>query len=124
MGMGMGVSFQYPMGMGTGIGVIFENGYECGYSSTRSEPALLPFLLEVRTLARILHATPTKLTGLKFMMSYAPITLGIMLINLNKDQEFFDSLENKNEKKVGFLVSRIRKSILLVVWWNTWMERN
>ena len=43
MGMGMGVSFQYPMGMGTGMDVIFENGYEWGYSSTRPEPAPLPF---------------------------------------------------------------------------------
>jgi len=42
MDMGMGVSFQYPMGMGMGMGmgVIFENGYECGYSSTR--PIAIP----------------------------------------------------------------------------------
>jgi len=26
------------------MGVIFENGYGCGYSSTRPEPAPLPFL--------------------------------------------------------------------------------
>jgi len=45
MGMGMGVSFQYSMGVGTGMGVIFENGYECGYNSTRPEPAPLPFLI-------------------------------------------------------------------------------
>jgi len=44
--MGMGVSFQYPMGMGTGMGVIFKNRYECGYSSTHPEPALLSFLVE------------------------------------------------------------------------------
>jgi len=44
MGIGIGVSFQYPMDMGTGMGVIFENGYECGYSSTRPEPAPLPFI--------------------------------------------------------------------------------
>ena len=42
--MGMGVSFQYPMGMGTDMGVIFENGSGCGYSSTRPQPAPLPFL--------------------------------------------------------------------------------
>jgi len=47
MDMGMGVSFQYPMGMGTGMGVIFENGYGCGYSSTRLEPTPLPFVDEV-----------------------------------------------------------------------------
>ena len=39
----MSFSFQYPMG--TGTGVIFENGYGCGYSSTCPEPALLPFLI-------------------------------------------------------------------------------
>ena len=35
MGMGMSVSFQYPMSIGTSMGMIFENGYECGYSLTR-----------------------------------------------------------------------------------------
>jgi len=45
MGMGMGVSFQYSMGMGTSISVIFENKYECGYSSTRPEPARKPQLI-------------------------------------------------------------------------------
>ena len=45
MGMNMDVSFQYPMGMGMGMSVIFENGYGCGYSSTRREPAPLPFLV-------------------------------------------------------------------------------
>ena len=38
--MGMGVSFQYPMGMGTDTGVIFKNGYGCGYNSTR--PIVIP----------------------------------------------------------------------------------
>jgi len=32
------------MDMGTGMGVIFENGYGCGYSLTRPKPATLPFL--------------------------------------------------------------------------------
>jgi len=32
------------MGMSTGMGVIFENRYGCGYSSTRPKPALLSFL--------------------------------------------------------------------------------
>jgi len=49
MGMGMGVSFHYPMGMGMGIDVIFENRYECGYSSTRPEPIPLPFLAMLPT---------------------------------------------------------------------------
>jgi len=40
MGMGMGASFQYPMGIGMAMGVIFENGYGCGYSSTR--PIVIP----------------------------------------------------------------------------------
>jgi len=47
MGMDMGVSFQYPMDMSTDMGVIFENEYEYGYSSTRPEPARLPFLIRV-----------------------------------------------------------------------------
>ena len=34
----MAVSFQYLMGMGMGMGVIFENGFGCGYSSTLPEP--------------------------------------------------------------------------------------
>jgi len=38
--MGVGVSFQYPMDMGRGMVVIFENGYKCGYSSTR--PIAIP----------------------------------------------------------------------------------
>ena len=42
--MGMGVSFQYAMGIGMGMDVIFENGYGCGYNSTRPEPAPLSFL--------------------------------------------------------------------------------
>jgi len=46
MGIGMGVSFQYSMGRG----VIFENRYECGYSSTRLEPAPLPFLFPMKSL--------------------------------------------------------------------------
>ena len=35
------------MDMGTDIGVIFENGYRCGNSSTCPEPHLLPFLREM-----------------------------------------------------------------------------
>jgi len=38
MGMGMGTGFANPMGMDMGMGTIFENGYGCGYSSTRSTP--------------------------------------------------------------------------------------
>jgi len=48
MGMGMDVSFQFLRGMGTGMGVIFENGYGCGYNSTHPEPAPLPFLIKLR----------------------------------------------------------------------------
>ena len=44
MGMGMGISFQYPMAMD--MGVIFENSYECGYSSTHPESTSLPFLIK------------------------------------------------------------------------------
>ena len=40
MGMGMGIDFQNPMG----TGMIFENGYGCGYSSTHPVPALCPSL--------------------------------------------------------------------------------
>ena len=36
--MGMGIGFANPMGMGMGMGMIFENWYECGYSSTRPVP--------------------------------------------------------------------------------------
>jgi len=36
--MGMGVIFQYPMGMGTGMDVDFENGYGCGFDTTRPVP--------------------------------------------------------------------------------------
>jgi len=34
------------MGMGMGMGVIFENGYGCGYSSTR--PIAIPTFLVMR----------------------------------------------------------------------------
>jgi len=53
--MGMGVSFQYLMGMGIGMGVIFENGYGCGNSSTRPEPTPLSFLIQLTLLNS--HAT-------------------------------------------------------------------
>jgi len=35
--------------------------------------------LEARTLARILYTLPAKLMGLRFLMSFAPTTLGIKL---------------------------------------------
>jgi len=35
MGMGMGTTMQNPMGIDMGMGMTFENGYGCGYSSTR-----------------------------------------------------------------------------------------
>jgi len=40
MGMGMGINFENPIGMGMGMsmGMIFENGYRCGYSYTRPTP--------------------------------------------------------------------------------------
>jgi len=40
MGMSMGIGFQYPMDMGRGMGVIFENGYRCGYRS--AHPIAIP----------------------------------------------------------------------------------
>ena len=36
----MGISFQYPIDMGMDMSVIFENGYECEYSSSR--PIAIP----------------------------------------------------------------------------------
>ena len=38
MVMGMGIGFTNPMGMCMGMGMIFENGYGCGYNSTRPMP--------------------------------------------------------------------------------------
>ena len=52
MGMCMGVNFHYPMGMDTSVGVvvgvIFKNGYGCGfrygYDCTRPVPIPIPVL--------------------------------------------------------------------------------
>ena len=38
MDMGMRIDFEKPIGMSVGMGMIFENGYECGYSSTCPTP--------------------------------------------------------------------------------------
>ena len=48
MGMGMGIDFENLMGMGMGIGMTFENGYECRYSYTRSEPVPRPSLEQAK----------------------------------------------------------------------------
>ena len=47
MGIGMGIDFKNPMGVSMGMGMIFENGYGCGYNYTRPEPAPRSSLLHI-----------------------------------------------------------------------------